>query len=58
MMEDINKQIFELCDGVQQKLTHRCQTSTIEKKNGSGETKRCCKWLGRHVYNIIINQEC
>ena len=28
----------------------------LRKSDGSGEAKRCRKWLGRHIYNIITNE--
>jgi len=31
-------------------------TPPLRKSDGSGEAKRCRKWLGRHIYNIITNE--
>lgn len=38
------------------KLNAEKITPPLEKSDGSGVTKRCKRWLGRHIHSIIINE--
>lgn len=58
----IVKRVFEeVADGkpyidIARMLNSEKVTPPFRKSDGSGEAKRCKKWYGRHIYNIISNE--